>query len=281
MAPFPVTIPPDDTDDPTGLRAAANYFSNPANGSMPPAMPAVDPNNPRSAVNLQGIQLQGLTPADLESERITRSLQDGDPDYALSRQYDEILNERQASNDADARFGDQMASRALRRAVAQRVGMGDAEDTTYLAPGHQSVLDDQSRRAAAAQSAKDTEAQTLAQIKADADKYKAGVSLIASNNALDAKTKQAVLDVWGKVAGTPFAGNAPGMSTITGALTDATSPLRAAAAQVSGGPVVGQVGNGAQLSAAQEAMVQQALQATGGKYTREQVIDTLSRAGWK
>jgi hypothetical protein len=199
---------------------------------------------------------------------------------ALDRQRDEIVNERQASNEADSQFGDQMATRALRRAVASKLALSDAADQANLTQAHEQVV----RNAG-------DETMRLTQPKYDAqhDHDLIVAQTAQEKNAMDAALKAGTIsaseyNAWAgaksKVLATPFAANA-------GQLGDAPTPvpvpspttnLRTAVTTRTGGAA-------GQYNPTQEALIARLLNSPAGKgKTRADAIAVLDRvkpAGWQ
>jgi hypothetical protein len=216
-------------DDMSGEETSAaapplNFFTNPntpmggTHGVVNPVDAALaqpdDPTNSRAAVNRLGLMLSDQSPYFQEQARLSRELQAGDPDYANSRQYGEIVNEKQAANDADAQFGDQMASRALARAVRSRLGLAAANDQSQLTQAHEQVTRNATDDFLARQAPKTQEADQATQAKlAIAQLQKDGRIDAATATALG-RTADTLFTAGAHVAGSGYGQTEPGQQML-------------------------------------------------------------------
>lgn len=276
----------DPTQDPlAGLKAAmADTYFDPAAAMEAHLGGPMDPTNPRAAVNRLGLALAGPSEAELASARAIRDLQDSDPDYALSRQRDEILNERGASAAADAQFGDSMAARALQRAINSKLGLNNAEDLSQLTQAHEQVVQNQGDEAMRREAPKIQSAVDIQGMKSNADIAKADAANALAAGKINAQEYAALVAAQAKVYGSPFAaqgGNITQPAPVT-APTMGNAPtgaLNAAVATRTGGA------GGQTYSPTQEALIARMLNSPGGRgKTRADAIAVLDRTkpqGWQ
>lgn len=131
------------------------------------------------------------------------------------RQRDEIENEAMASaegkNNADAAFGDQMANRALSRAVASRLGLAQAADEAQLTGAHRDVMEQNTADVLARQAPKNDAA-------AQANAIKLTIAQMQQAGRLTAAQAQEygkLADAFSHVAGSGYGGTEPGQDAMS------------------------------------------------------------------
>ncbi len=131
------------------------------------------------------------------------------------RQRDEIENEAMASaegkNSADAAFGDQMARRALSRAMASRLGLAQAADEAQLTGAHRDVMEQNTADFLARQEPKNAEADKANEIKLAIAQMQASGRLTAAQAAEYGK----LADAFSHVAGSGYGGTEPGANAMS------------------------------------------------------------------
>jgi hypothetical protein len=203
------------------------------------------------------------------------------PADKLQDQYNEILNEAAAGNQAEATYGPAKAAMALKNAVAAKAGMAQEANREYWDPAYQSQIAQKGELArSAAQPALDAKIQADT-IAAQAHEYASYVQAEVAAGRMSATQGAAEIAAASRIASTPFGNSGAGAATLQGIgagqfrqppptiTPPSTMPLRGAVATASGTPM--------QYTAQQEAAI--TFYQSGAGVDRPTAIARLQAAG--
>lgn len=208
------TAAPSMVDRLASLRSSLGSEMGDPQGDLAAKIGPPDPSNPRSGVNRLGLALEGPSPMEQAYGQSLKEQQDLNPDYARGRQYDEILNERRAGNDADAQYGDPMAARALSRAMAARVGMGQAADEAATTQLHEQVVKNATEDALTRAQPKEDTAQEANAVKLRIAEMQQQGKISAAQASDLARTADALYGAGAHIVGSGFGETSPGQSML-------------------------------------------------------------------
>lgn len=293
MATVPVAPVPQEDDDPAGMsqypawmQEAASPYVDPINALRAAAMRQSQayPDTPGSTtvhtptddLTLGMISSSPEQQRDLQSQEATqKELDDLTINQPDDRQYNEILNEAKAKNDADARYGGPEATRQLQRAVDLITAKGTAEQNLADSPTARDLLTfktDEGIRAAAPRFQNTLDVATL---KAQVEQRKNEIQAAYDRGEIDEKTYATQMSGYSHLestpVGQPFAGaapTAPGNPFVTGGgAPNPLAGLHAAASQATGG-------GGRVFNTVQNGLIAKAMAAQPG-LSRDQAIAYL------